>query len=230
MLSGIFYLNPKTAWVVRTSKHIILEKHETTAIWREFYGQPGEQFHSLYTKLVNNKKYINCAFLHQSYFGWWYTAIHFAWEHVWTPLVIIVLWTLEAFIFHAVLSNYNLKSWKQVIIAKTYLYTLGEYCHITFVIKQEHCKVILREYTTPRQRGLGSATCLNGLITFLHLTLSRAKKVDNRSLSRLLLMLSNSLDCPEGSYHLLGNLRSFWAIFLHPCVGDDQINGDCCIW
>ena len=39
-----------------------------------------------------------------------------------------------------------------------------------------------------------------------------------------------SLGGPEGSYHLLRNLRSFWAIFLHPCVGDDQTNGDGCTW
>ena len=64
----------------------------------------------------------------------------------------------------------------------------------------------------PWQRGLDSVTCLNGLTAFLHLL--RSWTVDNRSLSRSLLMLSNHfLGCPEGSYHLLRNLRSFWAIF-----------------
>ena len=65
----------------------------------------------------------------------------------------------------------------------------------------------------PRQGGLDSATCLGGLIAFLHLLWSWAKEVDNRSLVR---SISNvvepfflSLGGPEGSYHLLRNLRSF---------------------
>ena len=41
------------------------------------------------------------------------------------------------------------------------------------------------------QQGLDSATCLDRLIAFLHLTRSRAKEVNNHSLSRSLLMLSN---------------------------------------
>ena len=81
----------------------------------------------------------------------------------------------------------------------------------------------------PWQRGLDSVTCLNGLTAFLHLL--RSWTVDNRSLSRSLLMLSNHfLGCPEGSYHLLRNLRSFWAIIFHPGAGDDQTNGNDCIW
>ena len=43
------------------------------------------------------------------------------------------------------------------------------------------------------QRGLGSATCLDCLIAFLHLRRSSTKEVDDRSLSRSLLMLSNHL-------------------------------------
>ena len=52
----------------------------------------------------------------------------------------------------------------------------------------------------PRQRGLDSATCLDGLTAFLHLLPSSAKEVDNRSLSSSLLMLSNRffLGWPRG--------------------------------
>ena len=43
----------------------------------------------------------------------------------------------------------------------------------------------------PRQRGLDSETCLDGLIAFLHSLRSWAKEVDDRSLPGSLLMLSN---------------------------------------
>ena len=76
----------------------------------------------------------------------------------------------------------------------------------------------------PRQRGLDSETCLDGLIAFLHSLRSWAKEVDDRSLSGSLLMLSNHflLGRPQMKLPFLWNLRPFWAIFLHPDVGDDQ--------
>ena len=72
------------------------------------------------------------------------------------------------------------------------------------------------------QRGLGSATCLDCLIAFLHLRRSSTKEIDNRSLSRSLLLLSNHLFFCKIYF-------SFWIIFHHPYVGDEQTNGDDCI-
>ena len=66
---------------------------------------------------------------------------------------------------------------------------------ILFIFQWQHTYYPVYCPSFPHQRRLESATCLDGLIAFLHLTRSWAKEVYNRSSWRSLLMKNNLMFC-----------------------------------